>query len=119
VCSVHFTPDDFEIPLQQQLLNYSVKNIRTLKPTAVPVPPLPDTQTKKRSCDPSNGHAERILKRQRRAVVNKALAEIHSSSSSSREEAEVPDTAIQDVGSENILDGDQPAFNTQEEEKQK
>lgn len=118
MCSVHFTPDDFEIPLQQ-LLNYSVKNIRTLKPTAVPVPPLPDTQTKKRSCDPSNGHAERILKRQRRAVVNKALAEMHSSSSSSREEAEVPDTAIQDVGSENILDGDQPAFNTQEEEKQK
>jgi hypothetical protein len=44
---------------------------------------------------------------------------MHSSNSSSIEEAEVLDTAIQDVGSENMLDGDQPAFNTQEDQKKK
>lgn len=41
ICSIHFSKDSFEIPLQQRLLNYSTKTGRNLKQTAVPTENLP------------------------------------------------------------------------------
>ncbi|KAL1490108.1 hypothetical protein ABEB36_012849 [Hypothenemus hampei] len=69
VCSIHFAADDFELPLQQQLCNYTVENTRILKSTAVPVP-----STKK---IPSELSKEDSVK-QRRLIVDEAIFETHN-----------------------------------------
>ncbi|KAL1493922.1 hypothetical protein ABEB36_009602 [Hypothenemus hampei] len=55
VYSIHFATNDFELPLQQQLCNYTMENTRILKSTAVPVP-----STKKRPTGTSNSLDQEI-----------------------------------------------------------
>lgn len=76
ICSEHFSPASYMMPLQQQLLNYAPKNSRNLKSDAVPTEKLPAIKTNENNTSAGNKSTEReerMKKREKRLVVQKLL----------------------------------------------
>lgn len=71
VCSEHFLPECFEVPLRQRLLNYSTKNTRILKDGALPTLRLP---LKTLDSSQFSQRSERMAKRKRTKEVDEILA---------------------------------------------
>lgn len=72
VCSIHFEPDSFEIPLKCQLLNYLPKTVRLLRDNAVPTLNLPGKPHKVKS---SSERSLRMAKRKHKEEINNILLE--------------------------------------------
>ncbi|KAL1488226.1 hypothetical protein ABEB36_015181 [Hypothenemus hampei] len=82
ICSIHFSEDAFDIPMQQRLLGYAPKTARRLKPDAMPTLNLPnrpenvEDSVKKRKRE---DREHRAIKRSRRAVLKDILSSSPSS----------------------------------------
>lgn len=83
---MHFLPSCFEIPLRQQLLNYTPKNSRNLKPDAIPTEQLPKSSSCIEKTKEINARSIRASVRRRKSTITELLNQPEENNNQSLED---------------------------------
>lgn len=97
ICSIHFEPDSYEIPLIQRLLNYTPRCARNLKRDAVPTKDLPTINLEDRKTKKGTFTARNEKNEEEELIVEKIITETEANSVESEACNETRQTFIREI----------------------